>query len=135
MQKPKIVIDNLPEESFFEIYKDEDRMLINHQIRNQNAEKQFLERGIIEQSYFEHVKFNQSDFYRLELTDSIFVGCDFSNCKKVRFWNAISSEYNIHLVLEGIEDQADNQLSQSFGISRQGYFFSKPQLLSLPGDK
>lgn len=62
MQKPKIVIDNLPEESFFEIYKDEDRMLINHQIRNQNAEKQFLERGIIEQSYFEHVKFNQSNF-------------------------------------------------------------------------
>lgn len=56
--------------------------------------------------------------------------------QKVRFWNAISSEYNIHLVLEGIEDQADNQLSQSFGISRrQGYFFSKPQLLSLPGDK
>ncbi len=45
MQKPKIVIDNLPEESFFEIYKDEDRMLINHQIRNQNAEKQFLETG------------------------------------------------------------------------------------------
>jgi uncharacterized protein YjbI with pentapeptide repeats len=81
VQKPKIVIDNLPEESFFEIYKDEDRMLINHQIRNQNAEKQFLEQGIIEQSYFEHVKFNQSDFYRLELTDSIFVGCDFSNCK------------------------------------------------------
>ncbi|WP_440971403.1 EAL domain-containing protein [Pediococcus pentosaceus] len=56
--------------------------------------------------------------------------------QKVRFWNAISSEYNIQLVLEGIEDQADNQLSQSFGISRrQGYFFSKPQLLSLPGDK
>ncbi len=55
--------------------------------------------------------------------------------QKIHFWNAISSEYKIRLVLEGIETKADNQLSQSFGITtRQGYYFSKPQLLSLPGD-
>ncbi|MFC6165595.1 EAL domain-containing protein [Lactiplantibacillus dongliensis] len=55
--------------------------------------------------------------------------------QKIHFWHAISIEYGIRLVLEGIEDHADNQLSKELGIKfKQGYYFSRPQLLSLPGD-
>jgi len=55
--------------------------------------------------------------------------------QKIHFWHAISIEYGIRLVLEGIEDHADNQLSKELGIKfKQGYYFSRPQLLSLPED-
>jgi len=55
--------------------------------------------------------------------------------QKIHFWHAISIEYGIRLVLEGIEDHADNQLSKKLGIKfKQGYYFSRPQLLSLPED-
>ena len=81
MQRPKLIAENLEEASFFTIYDDEDQMLMNQKVKNENAEEQTLERGIIEQSLFERVTFNQSDFYRLEITDSVFVNCDFSNCK------------------------------------------------------
>ncbi|WP_211089325.1 MULTISPECIES: EAL domain-containing protein [Lactobacillaceae] len=55
--------------------------------------------------------------------------------QKLHFWHAISAEYNLRLVLEGIEDQADNRLSKKLGIRlKQGYYFSKPQLLKLPQD-
>ncbi|WP_125762533.1 EAL domain-containing protein [Companilactobacillus hulinensis] len=55
--------------------------------------------------------------------------------EKLHFWHAISIEYGLRLVLEGIEDHADNKLSNELGIKlKQGYYFSKPQLLSLPQD-
>ncbi|WP_082137312.1 EAL domain-containing protein [Lactiplantibacillus herbarum] len=55
--------------------------------------------------------------------------------QQIHFWRAISLEYGLRLVLEGVEDQNDDQLSADFGINlRQGYYFSKPQLLRLPED-
>ncbi|WP_203640638.1 EAL domain-containing protein [Levilactobacillus andaensis] len=55
--------------------------------------------------------------------------------QKIRFWRAISAEYGIRMVLEGIEDQEDNRLSKRLGIRlKQGYYFSRPQLLRLPED-
>ncbi|MFC6163615.1 EAL domain-containing protein [Lactiplantibacillus dongliensis] len=55
--------------------------------------------------------------------------------RRVRFWRAISNEYDLRLVLEGIEDQPDNQLSNRLGIGvKQGYYFGKPRLLRLPKD-
>ncbi|MFC6180609.1 EAL domain-containing protein [Lactiplantibacillus daowaiensis] len=55
--------------------------------------------------------------------------------QRVHFWRAMSVEYGLRLVLEGVEDAADNALSQKLGIKyKQGYYFSKPQLLKLPGD-
>lgn len=54
---------------------------------------------------------------------------------KVHFWRAMSNEYHLRLILEGIEDQADNQLSDTMGIKfKQGYYFGKPRLLKLPND-
>lgn len=55
--------------------------------------------------------------------------------KKIHFWRAITQEYGLRLVLEGIENAADSQLSRHLGIKlKQGYYFSKPRLLKLPGD-
>ncbi|KRO00096.1 EAL domain-containing protein [Companilactobacillus kimchiensis] len=55
--------------------------------------------------------------------------------QKLHFWHAISREYGLRLILEGIEDARDSKLSSSFGINlRQGYYYGKPQLLRLPGD-
>ncbi|APU72367.1 diguanylate cyclase [Companilactobacillus crustorum] len=55
--------------------------------------------------------------------------------QKLHFWHAISREYGLRLILEGIEDQDDAELSSSFDINlRQGYYYGKPQLLRLPGD-
>lgn len=55
--------------------------------------------------------------------------------KKIHFWHAISQEYGLRMVLEGIEDHEDNQLSKQLGIKlKQGYYFSRPQLLKLPED-
>lgn len=63
---------------------------------------------------------------------------DFSDPKiqeKIHFWRAITQEYGLRLVLEGIETAADSQLSRHLGIKlKQGYYFSKPRLLKLPGD-
>lgn len=55
--------------------------------------------------------------------------------QKLHFWHAISQEYGLRLILEGIENSEDAKLSDSFNIDlRQGYYYSKPQLLRLPGD-
>lgn len=54
---------------------------------------------------------------------------------KVHFWRAMSNEYNLRLVLEGIENQDDDQLSDKMGIIfKQGYYFGRPRLLKLPND-
>lgn len=55
--------------------------------------------------------------------------------QKLHFWHAISEEYGLRLILEGIEDIEDAQMSNDFNINlRQGYYYGKPQLLRLPGD-
>ncbi|WP_235020837.1 hypothetical protein [Pediococcus pentosaceus] len=64
MQKPKIVIDNLPEESFFEIYKDEDRMLINHQ----------LEIKMLKSNSLNGASSNNLTLDTLSLIKAIFIG-------------------------------------------------------------
>lgn len=55
--------------------------------------------------------------------------------EKLHAWRAISREYGLRLVLEGIETRDDDQMSDRFDIPlRQGYYYGKPQLLRLPGD-
>ncbi|MFB9768369.1 EAL domain-containing protein [Lactiplantibacillus modestisalitolerans] len=55
--------------------------------------------------------------------------------QKLHFWRAISNEYGLRLILEGIEDEADAQLSNDFEINlQQGYYYGRPELLRLPGD-
>ncbi len=55
--------------------------------------------------------------------------------QKLHFWHAISNEYGLRLILEGIEDEEDERLCNSFNINlRQGYYYGKPQLLRLDND-
>ncbi|ALB29856.1 EAL domain-containing protein [Companilactobacillus heilongjiangensis] len=55
--------------------------------------------------------------------------------QKLHFWHAISEEYGLRMILEGIENDHDAQLSKDFNIQlRQGYYYGRPKLLRLPGD-
>lgn len=55
--------------------------------------------------------------------------------QKLHFWHAISNEYNLRFILEGIEDDSDACYSDNLKIHlRQGYYYGKPELLKLPGD-
>lgn len=55
--------------------------------------------------------------------------------QKIHFWHAMSKEYGLRLIIEGIEDKADHKLSNEMGVHlKQGYYYSKPQLLKLPND-
>lgn len=45
----------------------------------------------------------------------------------LQFWNQLSKENNIDLILMGIENEADEQLAEQLQISiRQGYLFGHP---------
>lgn len=55
--------------------------------------------------------------------------------KKVIFWRDFSREHNLRFILEGIEDDHDDQLADSLDIDlRQGYYYGKPRLLKLEPD-
>lgn len=55
--------------------------------------------------------------------------------QKLHFWHAISEEYGLRLILEGIEDAEDAKMSTDFNIDlRQGYYYGRPQLMKLPDD-
>jgi len=54
---------------------------------------------------------------------------------KVVFWRDFSKKNNLRFILEGIEDDTDDQLADSLEIDlRQGYFYGKPRLLKLKPD-
>ncbi|KRL42984.1 diguanylate cyclase phosphodiesterase domain 2 containing protein [Companilactobacillus mindensis DSM 14500] len=56
--------------------------------------------------------------------------------KKVIFWRDFSEKNNLRFILEGIEDEHDDALADSLNIDlRQGYYYGKPHLLKLDGDK
>ncbi|MFC6323007.1 EAL domain-containing protein [Companilactobacillus baiquanensis] len=60
---------------------------------------------------------------------------DKSMQQKIHFWHAMSREYGLRLIVEGIEDKEDHKLSDKMGVNlKQGYYYSKPQLLKLPHD-
>lgn len=60
---------------------------------------------------------------------------DKSMQQKIHFWHAMSKEYGLRLVVEGVEDKNDHKLIGKLGVNlKQGYYYSKPQLLKLPND-
>jgi EAL domain-containing protein (putative c-di-GMP-specific phosphodiesterase class I) len=49
------------------------------------------------------------------------------------FWNTIAHDYHLDLILEGVEDEHDQQMAQQLGIElHQGYYYGKPQLAVKP---
>ncbi|WP_125588457.1 EAL domain-containing protein [Companilactobacillus jidongensis] len=46
------------------------------------------------------------------------------------FWVDMAQKYRLEIVLEGVEDKADQVLAKKFGISiQQGYLYGKPALI------
>lgn len=55
--------------------------------------------------------------------------------EKLLGWQNISKKYGLRLILEGIENEDDSEMSDSLRIDlRQGYYYGRPELLKLPGD-
>ncbi|WP_334332858.1 MULTISPECIES: EAL domain-containing protein [unclassified Companilactobacillus] len=55
--------------------------------------------------------------------------------EKLMKWKHLADKFGQRLVLEGVEDNQDDLMSDSLGINfRQGYYYGKPELLPLPGD-
>ncbi|MFC6314825.1 EAL domain-containing protein [Lapidilactobacillus achengensis] len=50
-------------------------------------------------------------------------------------WIAIAKEYQLRLILEGVENDAEDEMADDYGIAiRQGYFYGKPHLFKLRED-
>ncbi|PIO85368.1 EAL domain-containing protein [Pediococcus damnosus] len=51
---------------------------------------------------------------------------------KVVYWRDVAREEKLRFILEGIEDEADDQLADDLEIDlRQGYYYGKPHLLKI----
>lgn len=54
---------------------------------------------------------------------------------KVTYWRDIAKKENLRFILEGIEDEADDQLADRLNIDlRQDYYYGKPHLLKIKAD-
>ncbi|WPC16791.1 EAL domain-containing protein [Pediococcus inopinatus] len=54
---------------------------------------------------------------------------------KVVYWRDIARKENLRFILEGIEDDTDDQLADDLEIDlRQGYYYGKPHLLKINAD-
>jgi len=49
---------------------------------------------------------------------------------ELTFWRQIAQDYHLEFILEGIEDQKDQQMAKQRGIKcHQGYYYGKPHLI------
>ncbi|WP_407887484.1 EAL domain-containing protein [Levilactobacillus sp. N40-8-2] len=54
----------------------------------------------------------------------------------LKFWKAIADQYKLRLILEGVENQEESDMADDMEIDlRQGWFYGKPHLFKLAGDK
>ncbi|WP_047998995.1 EAL domain-containing protein [Lactiplantibacillus herbarum] len=55
---------------------------------------------------------------------------------QLKFWRDIAQEYDVRLILEGVENDAEDQMADDLNISlRQGYYYGKPHLFKLKADR
>lgn len=56
--------------------------------------------------------------------------------ESLKFWRAIADQYKLRLILEGVENQEESDMADDMEIDlRQGWFYGKPHLFKLAGDK
>ncbi|AVK64525.1 diguanylate cyclase [Lactobacillus sp. CBA3606] len=78
--------------------------------------------------YAEEIKFAMQNFRKEERTDEIPA--------QLKFWNNVALEHDARLILEGVEDDAEDQLADNLNIPlRQGYYYGKPHLFKLKSDR
>ncbi|WP_203641814.1 EAL domain-containing protein [Levilactobacillus andaensis] len=54
----------------------------------------------------------------------------------LNFWNKIAKQYKLRLILEGVENEEEHEMADDLEIDlRQGWFYGKPHLFKLDGDK
>lgn len=52
------------------------------------------------------------------------------------FWNQVAKNYNLRLIVEGTENDEEDKLLDNLKLPfRQGYYYGKPHLFKLKGDK
>jgi len=51
------------------------------------------------------------------------------------FWKKVADQYNLRLILEGVENEAEHEMANQLGIDfRQGWYYGKPHLFKLDKD-
>lgn len=77
-----------------------------------------------ELAYIDGVKFAMQNLRRTNNADQMR--------ERITFWRQVAQTNHLSFILEGVETQADLALAKTLGIQFvQGYFFDKPQNLSL----
>lgn len=55
--------------------------------------------------------------------------------KRVKFWHQVAIDNKLRFILEGIEDQQDDEIATALEIDlRQGYYYGAPHLLRIKDD-
>ncbi|MFD1671501.1 EAL domain-containing protein [Agrilactobacillus yilanensis] len=56
--------------------------------------------------------------------------------EQVVFWNQVAKNYNLRLIIEGMESEEEDRLLDNLKIPfRQGYYYGKPHLFKLKEDR
>ncbi|BDZ30104.1 EAL domain-containing protein [Lactiplantibacillus sp. WILCCON 0030] len=78
--------------------------------------------------YAEEIKFAMQNFRNEERADEIPT--------QLKFWRQVAREHDMRLILEGVENDAEDQLADDLEIPlRQGYYYGKPHLFKLKSDR
>lgn len=55
---------------------------------------------------------------------------------QLKFWRDVAKESDMRLILEGVENDAEDQMADELNIPlRQGYYYGKPHLFKLKADR
>lgn len=80
LENPKVVTDYLEKGSFYDILDEEDYYLGNQLLENEVIENLTIAHPVVDKSLLKHETFIGGNFDKFEVSDTVFSGCDLSNC-------------------------------------------------------
>lgn len=131
----KLIIELTEETSPVDIdFEDLEIALDNYQLRGMEISLDDVGTGLNQQEnvyqfmpYLSEIKFALQNF-----EESVF---EPEMQHKILFWQDLARRHNLHFILEGIEDDKEDELLNSLGVlMRQGYYYGKPHILKLLDD-